>query len=174
MESFNKLSLTVDSVLRKLVILVMVFMVGTVLLDVIARNTAIRVRGLDELARFSLVWLVFLITAVGARYGDLIGMESLFNALPKGVRKVLWVVRRMLFLVFLGFFGWYGLGLVQLMIQTGRTSPSLHIPLWFVYAPIFVGTVLMFLSLVADMGVRMRRGTIDADTDMQARDTSWN
>jgi TRAP-type C4-dicarboxylate transport system permease small subunit len=172
MEAFNKLSLAIDSLIRKLVVLVMVFMVCTVLLDVLARNSAIRVRGLDELARFSLVWLVFLVTAVGARYGDLIGMESLFNALPARVRKVLWVVRRVLFLVFLALFGWFALGLVQ--FQAARTSPNLHIPLWFVYAPIFLGTLLMFVSLVADMGVRFARGTIDADSDMQPGDTSWN
>lgn len=174
MEALNKAVLLIESLTRKIVILIMVLMVVTVLLDVIARNTSIRVRGLDEIARFSLVWIIFLVTAIGARYGDLIGMDSLSEVLPKGARKVVWVIRRLLFLTFLTFFGWYSLGLVQMMIKTGRTSPNLHIPLWFVYAPIFVGSALMFLSLIADLGIRFKRGTIGNDNEAHSGGTPWN
>lgn len=174
MEGFNKAVLVIEGLTRKLVIAIMVVMVSTVLLDVLARNTALRVRGLDEVARYSLVWLVFLITAVGARYGDLIGMTSLADALPGRLRKAVWVVRRLLFLTFLAFFGWYALGLVQMMIKTGRASANLHIPLWFVYAPIFIGTALMALSLLADLLVRFKHGTIAEADDAAGGDRSWN
>jgi len=155
------------------VILLMLLMLGAVLLDVIARNSSIRVRGLDEIARYSFVWIIFLVTAIGARYGDLIGMDSLANALPPSARKIAWVIRRLLFFVFLIFFGWYALGLIRLMINTGRVSPSLHIPLWFVYAPIFIGSALMFLSLVADICARLKSGSFD-DANAQQGEPQWN
>lgn len=174
METFNKAVLLIESFTRKIVIMIMILMLGTILLDVIARNTSIRVRGLDEIARYSLVWIIFLVTAIGARYGDLVGMDSFAQSLPKAARKATWVIRRILFLVFLVFFGWYALGLVQLMISTGRVSPNLQIPLWFVYAPIFVGTALMFLSLVADLCIRSRRGSIDDQNEAHPEGAPWN
>ncbi len=173
METFNKAVLFMESVTRKAVVLIMIVMVVTVLVDVLARNTALRVRGLDEVARYALVWLVFLVTAAGARYGDLIGMTSLADALPARIRAAVWIVRRVLFLVFLTLFGWYAIGLLQMMVKTGRTSANLHIPLWFVYAPLFIGTLLMALSLLADLGVRLKRGTVGERED-PAEAGTWN
>lgn len=174
METFNKAVLRVESATRVIVILIMLLMLGAVLLDIIARNTAIRVRGLDEIARYSFVWIIFLVTAVGARYGDLIGMDSFARALPDPARKVAWVIRRILFFIFLIFFAWYALGLIRLMINTGRVSPSLHIPLWFVYSPIFVGSALMFLSLVADVCTRFRSGSFDDGNGAHQGEAQWN
>src|SRR6056297_649182 len=132
LERINRTSLVIESLIRILVVAVMIFMLGAVLLDVLVRNSALRVRGLDELARYSLVWIVFLATAAGARYGDLIGMESLSKICSPKVQVVLWVLRRLILLLFLAAFSWYALGLVRLMIQTGRSSANLHIPLWLV------------------------------------------
>ena len=178
MERLDRISVRIEGLVRILAIAVLAFMLGTVLLDVLARNTALRVRGLDELARYSLVWLVFLVTGAGARYGDLIGMDALANALPGRLGTAAWLLRRVLFLVFLALFAWYALGIVQLMIRTGRASANLHIPLWFVYAPLFVGTVLMLLSLAVDLALRiarLRRGApLAAPADDRAGGMLWN
>lgn len=167
MKTLRNGTLLLEFLTRRLVIALMLFMVGTVLLDVLARNTALRVRGLDEIARFTLVWIVFLVTAIGARYGDLIGMDSLANILPRKLGSIVWVIRRLLFFTFLVLFGWYALGLIEMMWQTGRATPNLRIPLWFVYAPLFVGTSIMFVSLVADFSIRFTTGDFDTKSEMQ-------
>lgn len=157
MDLLNRVSLRIEGIVRILVIAVMIIMLGAVILDVLARNTPLRVRGLDEVARYSLVWLVFLVTGAGARYGDLIGMDALAKSLPRRAKIFVWFLQRLLFLLFLSLFAWFSLGLVQLMLSTGRSSANLHIPLWFVYAPIFLGTLLMFFSLLVDFVVRLSR-----------------
>jgi len=174
MEGFQRLTQRIESVIRVFVIGIAVFMLCTVLLDVFARNTTLRFRGLDELARYSLVWLVFLVTAIGARYGDLLGMNAVANALPNRIKVGMWVARRLLFLIFLALMAWYALGLVQLMLKTGRDSANLHIPLWFVYAPIMLGSILMFLSLLSDAIVRLcgkNTGPLVLDEEENAQ---WN
>ncbi|WP_272009936.1 TRAP transporter small permease [Roseovarius sp. ZX-A-9] len=174
MDRLQKLSLMMEVAIRVLVIAFMLFMLGTVLLDVLARNTALRIRGLDELARYSLIWIVFLATAAGARYGDLIGMDALPKMFPLPVQTFLWLLRRVIFLAFLVGFAWYALGLVQLMIKTGRSSPNLHIPLWLVYAPLFVGTVLMALSTLIDAANRLATGTVNDPVEPDEGSRLWN
>ncbi|MEQ9676097.1 MAG: TRAP transporter small permease subunit [Roseovarius indicus] len=174
MERIHRTSLVIERLIRILVVAVMLFMLGAVLLDVLVRNSSLRVRGLDELARYSLVWIVFLATAAGARYGDLIGMESLSKMCGPKVQAVLWVLRRLILLAFLAFFSWYALGLVQLMIKTGRSSANLHIPLGLVYAPLFVGTLLMLLSLLVDALHRVVTGDILTPPDADAGNRLWN
>jgi len=86
----------------------------------------------------------------------------------------MWVARRLLFLIFLALMAWYALGLVQLMLKTGRDSANLHIPLWFVYAPIMLGSILMFLSLLSDAIVRLcgkNTGPLVLDEEENAQ---WN
>lgn len=174
MERINRTSLVIESLIRTIVVAVMLFMLGAVLLDVVVRNSALRVRGLDELARYSLVWIVFLTTAAGARYGDLIGMESLSKICSPKVQVVFWVLRRLVLLLFLAAFSWYALGLVRLMIQTGRSSANLHIPLWLVYAPLFVGTLLMLLSLLVDALHRVATGEITTPPNADEGNRLWN
>ena len=174
MDFIHRFSVKAEIAIRILVVLFMMFMLGTVLLDVLARNTPIRIRGLDELARYSLIWIIFLATAAGARYGDLIGMDALMKVFPQRLQVAFWLLRRVLVLAFLVAFGWYALGLVQLMIQTGRSSPNLHIPLWLVYAPLFLGTALMFLSLLTDALRRATNGTFLESPDPDEGSQLWN
>jgi len=174
LERIHRISLVIESLVRILVVAVMLFMLGAVLLDVLVRNSSLRVRGLDELARYSLVWIVYFATAAGARYGDLIGMESLANACPPKVQVVLWLLRRLILLLFLAAFTWYALGLVRLMIQTGRSSANLHIPLWLVYGPLFLGTFLMFLSLLVDAMRRVAVNDMLTPPDPDDGGRLWN
>lgn len=174
MERLQRLGVAMEIAIRFVVVAVMIFMLGTVLLDVLARNTALRIRGLDELARYSLIWIVFLSTAAGARYGDLIGMDALPKILPLPIQSLLWLLRRLILLAFLAGFGWYALGLVELMIKTGRSSPNLHIPLWLVYAPLFVGTLLMALSMIIDAVHRIATGTINLPMDPDEGSRLWS
>lgn len=174
MERLHRITLRCEGFVRLIVIGVVVFMLGTVLLDVFARNTSLRFRGLDELARYSLVWVVFLVTSVGARRGDLLGMDAVANALPGKLKAIAWIVRRLLFLTFLALMAWYALGLVQLMLKTGRDSANLHIPLWFVYAPILLGSWLMFLSLLSDLVIRVYRKDFEAAQDEGDEAAQWN
>ena len=60
------------------------------------------------------------------------------------------------------------------MIKTGRSSANLHIPLWLVYAPLFVGTLLMLLSLLVDALHRVVTGDILTPPDADAGNRLWN
>ena len=60
------------------------------------------------------------------------------------------------------------------MIQTGRSSANLHIPLWLVYGPLFLGTFLMFLSLLVDAMRRVAVNDILTPPDPDDGGRLWN
>lgn len=163
MELIDRITIRLEAATRVLVVAIFVFMLGTVLLDVLARNTAFRVRGLDELARYSQIWLIFLVAAVSARYGGLIGTDAVVNLLPRSLKVACWLLCRLLMFVFLGLFGYYAGLLLQFMIRTNQASANLGIPMVWVYLPIVLGSGLMLLSLFVDLLVRVARARRGGD-----------
>jgi C4-dicarboxylate transporter, DctQ subunit len=136
------------------------------------------VRGLDELARYSQIWFIFLVTGVGARYGELIGTDAVVNALPRRLKVAAWLVNRLLMFVFLGLLAWYAWLLLEFIIRTGQTSANLRFPMWWAYLPLFVGTALMFASLLVDLLVRVWRarqgGDLMAPPDPRKASAPWS
>jgi TRAP-type transport system small permease protein len=128
MNTLDRMSVAVEAAIRILVVVIFAFMLGAVLLDVAARNSAFRVRGLDELARYSQIWFIFLVTGVGARYGELIGTDVVVNALPRRLKVAAWLVNRLLMFVFLGLLAWYAWLLLEFIIRTGRPRPTCAFP----------------------------------------------
>jgi TRAP-type C4-dicarboxylate transport system permease small subunit len=178
MATLDRISIGVEAAIRVLVVVIFAFMLGTVLLDVAARNFAFRVRGLDELARYSQIWFIFLVTGVGARYGELLGTDAVVNALPRRLKVGAWLVGRLLMFVFLGLLAYYAWQLLEFIIRTGQTAANLRFPMWWAYLPLFVGTALMFASLFVDLLVRIwsarHGGDLLAPPDERKASLPWN
>jgi len=104
---------------------------------------------IEELARFSMVWLSWVGGGLAVRRGAHIAVEFLTDALPPNLRVVVVFFGRLAVFFFLGICVWYGIDL------TGRVSAqstiALGISMQIPYAAIPIGAFLMAYHLVAVM-----------------------
>ena len=115
----------------------------------------------EELARYALIWMVFLGAGVGVRHAQMIALEFGVRKLPPRLGIP---VRYLSILLCMGFFAlmvWVGLSFVDL----GRTetSPVLGLTKNYVYWAMPFGAALMILNSVALM----------IDTHLNGRDIRY-
>jgi C4-dicarboxylate transporter DctQ subunit len=101
-----------------------------------------------ELTRYSIVWLVFIGGAIGARSGAHISIDALGAVLTPYHAKRLAQAAALLAAATTMLVAWFGWKLVVQMKQFGQTSASLEVPMWAVYLAIPVGCMLMSLRFV--------------------------
>lgn len=116
------------------------FLVADIVLRVVAN---IALPWAAEATRYAIVWLVF----VGGSRAALLGAHITIDALPEFLptRAALAVTRAGLAVSSLScaLLAWYGVGLVGKMMVFRQLSPSLEIPMWWVYLALPIGFVLM-------------------------------
>ena len=120
----------------------------------------------EELARYLLVWLMFLGgAAAGARLQQ-ISVDMLTTMAPRRVQVVLGVIGTLGSLLALGILVWAGRPLFG---PAGLTvSPATGIEMRWVYAALPVGGVLLGLFVLRDVGRLLRRqppASLDFDGD---------
>lgn len=103
----------------------------------------------EELARYLMVWCIFMGAAVAARAGALIAVDSLPDALPDPWSHR---VRTFALLVTIGFFLlllWLGLRWME--FGEGETSTVMSMPMAWVYASMPAGALVAIINIVALM-----------------------
>ncbi|MFZ5644697.1 MAG: TRAP transporter small permease [Bacillota bacterium] len=99
----------------------------------------------EELARYLMVWIVFLGIAAGAKNNRHFGVEVFVRALPLRAQKYFLIFRTLVISAFLIFVIYLSLKLMGLQMKMGQTSPSLEIPIWLAYLAVPVGAGLMII-----------------------------
>jgi TRAP-type C4-dicarboxylate transport system permease small subunit len=101
----------------------------------------------EEIARYTLIWMVFLGAAIGVRHARMIALEFGVRKLPKGVGVPLRYAVMIKSMAFFGLLFWVGMDFLEL----GRSerSPVLGITRDYVYWAMPVGMVLMILNSLA-------------------------
>lgn len=109
----------------------------------------------DELARFSLVWLVFLGAAVAIRDRSLINVDILENLFPSWTKflKFFQVIASLIFCILLFKVGWETMGLV-----TAQRSPNMGVPMSVVYASIPIAMLIILFHLFTQFFRRKDKG----------------
>jgi TRAP-type C4-dicarboxylate transport system permease small subunit len=110
----------------------------------------------EELARYTLIWMVFLGAAAGVRHGRMIALEFGVQRLPAQAGIPL---RYGVVLLCIGFFGllfWVGLDFIEL--GKTETSPVLGIGKEKVYWAMPVAMVLMIINSLALMAETIIEG----------------
>lgn len=101
----------------------------------------------EELARYLMIWSVFIGGAVAVRTDKLIALEVLIHSLPARLGKILKTGAHLLTMVFFGYLLY--LGLEFALNQGGRqTSPVMGIPMLAVYLSMPIGALLGALNLL--------------------------
>ena len=101
---------------------------------------------IEEVQAALIVWVVFGAGGAAFRTGNHAAIEIFYELFPKVGKKILNIMIGIVVVVTLAFLGYTSIQSLQLFIQTGRTTPVLHIPYVWIYAIIPVSCVLQILN----------------------------
>ena len=150
----NKISNAICKVLSILIVGVVVMNAGSVLLQVLNRYIIVKISNLsfpwtEELARYSMIWLCYLALPIVYREGSMAQLDLIFDRLGKKGKMALYILTRILCLVFIAVAVYFGIHIVQTRIMF--KSSILRAPGYTLYsAPIF-GCVLMAYEIITEM-----------------------
>ena len=118
----------------------------------------------EELARFSMVWLSWLGGGLAIRRGAHIAVEFAIDALTPAARSAVLFAGRVAILLFLGICIWYGFDLTSRVSM--QTTIALGISMQIPYSSIPIGSALMAYHLLVVMSCPWAR-VIRASTELQ-------
>lgn len=108
----------------------------------------------EEAARFLMIWMAMISLGHGFKTDSHLGISFIVDLLPEKIRKYFIWLRIVLILIFCLIVVYYGAQIVIRQFGNRQTSPTLHLPMFFVYMSIPVGYLLAFvrfsMKLVAD------------------------
>lgn len=103
----------------------------------------------EELARYMMIWVIFLGAAVACRKAQLISLDIVVHSVPQRLGRGL---RYLSLLICFAFFGlMFNLGMQFLEFGAIESSPVLSLPKNWVYVSMPIGFALMILNTVALM-----------------------
>lgn len=108
----------------------------------------------EELARFALVWFVYLAGSYAVRYQRHVKFNVLMDLLGRVTPLTQRLIRIFVFLLwfaFLAFIFYLSLESVIRQFGTGQVSPAMRMPMYLVYLAIPVGMALMGFRVVQHM-----------------------
>lgn len=111
----------------------------------------------EEAARYMMVWLAYIGASAGLKRGSHLGVEAFVTVLPKSWRPFLNVLRYLIIIVFNALVVLLARQIMANQMLTGQTSPALAIPIYFAYAAVPVGAVLMTLRSIQHIVLILRK-----------------
>lgn len=144
-----------NSLLIKLCGLAFVIMVISIFIGILVRFVfshmafRISVPWTEELARYLLIWAVFVAGAVGTRTGQLIGIDILIGIMPAPIGRFAKYLVYILSIAFYMMLVWIGLQWTE--FGQMERSPVMDIQMSMIFAAMAVGGALMVLNTLALM-----------------------
>ncbi len=150
----NNISNVICKILCILVVGVVIVNAGSVLLQILNRHLIVRISDFsfpwtDELARYSMIWMCYLIIPVVYREGSMAQLDLIFDRLGKKGKMTLYILTRVLCMVFIIIAVYYGIHIVETRMMF--KSSVMRIPGWGLYsAPIF-GCIFMAYEIITEV-----------------------
>lgn len=145
MKFLTYLRLIERSLLVGLFLAMVVLFFGSVLARELGGSFASRLAWIEEAVRFMNVFLVFLALGLALERGRHVGIDALRDRLPPGPRWALLKLIDATGLLFSLYLLHLGLALVEFVLMTGQRSPTLNIPIGWVYLAPVLGFGLLAL-----------------------------
>lgn len=145
----DKLNVLVTAIVAALLFVVALAVMTQVLVRFVLTALDINISApwTEELARYTLIWMVFLGAAVGVRHARMIALEFGVRKLPARTGVPLRYAVMILSMAFFGLL--FAVGIEFLELGRSETSPVLGITKDYVYLAMPVGMVLMILNSLA-------------------------
>ena len=110
----------------------------------------------EELARYLMVWAVFIGASMGAKEGAHIGVKALVSVLPLPAKRVAVVLAGLLSLAFCLLIVVLSWEVVMFQTSSGQLSPAMEIPIYWAYLAVPVGSLLMGLRFIQFTLIELR------------------
>ena len=120
----------------------------------------------EEVARYSIVWIVFVGGSVCARKGMHLSVDAVTVRFSEKTQRIMRVLVNVLCFVFSVFLVVYGFELVTLAHETEQLTPGLEMPIFYVYLAIPTGGALMAVRFAQDIYRALRH--LQAERTAQA------
>lgn len=124
-------------------------MSGLFFLSVVTREIggtfASRFAWIEEAVRFMNIFLVFLGLGLALERGKHVGIDTFRDRLPPRIRRLVLKLIDATGLLFSVYMVWLGYGLATFVLGTGQSSPTLGIPVGYVYLAPVIGFALLGL-----------------------------
>ena len=145
----NKFSNAVNTLVEYIVAILMGLMTIIVFVQVLFRLFAGSLPWSEELARYMMIYLVYMGASVGVKYGNHIAVEFLSTMLPKKGQEVLQIVVDLLSLACFAVIIFYGFKVVNITMM--QKSPAMQVKMGYIYISLVLGGGLMLFQCVVDL-----------------------
>ncbi len=150
----NKISNAICRVLCILIVGIVIINAGTVFLQVLNRYIIVKISDFsfpwtEELARYSMIWLCYLALPIVYREGSMAQLDLIFDRVGKKGKMALYIITRILCLVFIVIAVYYGFYIVQTRMM--YKSSILRAPGYALYSAPIVGCVIMAYEIITEM-----------------------
>jgi TRAP-type transport system small permease protein len=152
MQMYLKMVDKVNHLIRYVLAALLMLMSGLIIYQVVIRFASRYIdldlpRWTEEIARYSMIWLVLLGAALAVRYSALIGMEAISERLAPKAQKILRAITIVISMFFFLIMIVYG---VEMLGHVGtQLSPGAKLPMSVPYASIPVGGFFMLINSIA-------------------------
>lgn len=134
---------------RTLVISINLIMVCLYTFNVLVREIAPQYSStfawIDEATRLLMVWAVFLALGLALERGRQVAVTTLLEKMPELPRKIVGFIINLTGIIFSCYLAWLGVALVKFVMRTGQISPTLGMPMYWLYVAPTVGFLLLAL-----------------------------
>ncbi|UOQ48932.1 TRAP transporter small permease [Gracilibacillus caseinilyticus] len=127
-----------------LLIVTVLLFVNIILRYAFANNTT----WAEEFIRYGMIWITFIGASVCFRRGLHVGVDLLMDVTKGIANKAVKIVVHLASITFMIFLIKYSTDLVLFTQKTGQITPSLQIPLHYIYLAIPIGSTLSLIHLV--------------------------
>lgn len=147
----KKLDWILDKIEDILCTLFACVMAVSVLIQVVNRNTVqMSISWCEEIARYCMVWLIFIGISAGVKKGSHIGVDALVNLFPEKIRRMIKIVTNCAVTILYGYLTVLAVEITVGIRETGQVSPAMQVPMYIVYAGLIVG---LFMSTLRSIQV---------------------
>jgi C4-dicarboxylate transporter DctQ subunit len=119
-----------------------------VFIQVAARQLGNSLPWSEELTRYLLVWITMIGASEGVKRASHVGVEVFTMLLPLKLRKLVNILSLAVSLAFCVLVVRYSFLIIRLQIVNNQITPAMRIPIWFAYAALPVGSVLMSIRYI--------------------------
>lgn len=152
--TLHKISNILCRLLAALVVLIIIVNLGSVLLQILNRHVIVRVSDYsiswtEELSRFSMIWFAYLILPLCYREGSMAQLDMLYDRFGKRGRFVLYLMSRLLVVIFLVIVMYFGTKLVEARMMF--KSSMLRVPGYLMYSAPVVSSILLGYEVLTEL-----------------------
>lgn len=149
MRWLNKVSDVVNTVAEYFCAIALGVMSIVVFAQVIFRLTSGSLPWSEELARYLMIYMVYVGTSIGVKKSSHIAVEVVMDRCPAKVQKVVEILVYLLMMAAFVILCYYGLKIVDITMM--QKSPAMQIKMGYVYMSMVLGGALMLLHCVNNM-----------------------